>query len=207
MQRTSNSDPYRAERERKERELPRASSAFQARRGGRVLTRYFNRHLQRLAGIRSTQLDVLAEVSLPHNHNARIAVLARQLGLAACTLSRSLKRLEMNGLVTSEIGRGDKRERWVKLTELGKEFLRRGQETIETIPQLRMTSRLGAEMCKRIRVDSEKLDSATYIQTREETFVDAGIPFWNRSYYEKRWAGWTPDEILHGKPPPGKNEN
>lgn len=202
---------FREERERKERELPWASTMFQARRGGRVLTRYWNRHLQKPVGIRATQLEVLAAVKI--SHNAKTAAIADRLGLAHCTLSRSLARLQRNGLVERIVGNGDRRQRWSKLTKAGERVLEEGRKAVEKRPQPYMRTRLGAEMCKRIRTDSEKIASATRAQTQEEKLVYAGIPFWDLAYYEKKWSGVTEEEMVRnahqrntaGKPPP-KNE-
>ena len=65
----------RAEREKKEKQLPWHSLAFQTRRAGRVLTRYWNEHLDKPVGIRSTQLDVLAAAKI--SHNATVTSIAR----------------------------------------------------------------------------------------------------------------------------------
>lgn len=197
---------YREKKAQEERELPGASSAFQTRRAGRVYTRYFNRHLQKPLGIRSTQVDVLAGVK--NHRNSQIRLIADKLSLAPCTLSRSLKCLEANGLVTMVATTHDRRQRWPKLTPAGEDVLARATETIAKGPQLRMHTRLGPDMIRRLRTDSEKIDDAIHNQTREERWVDAGIPFWNRAYQERKWSGMSEEDIwkdLRGKPPPKKS--
>lgn len=182
----------RAEKERKERELPGGSFAFQTRRAGRVTTRYYNRHLRETAGLRSTQLDVLAAVKVQRNE--KVAVIARHLGMAPCTLLRSLRRLEEHGLVTIEVAPADKRALLTRLTKAGEHALKTGETVLQT-PQERTRVRLG-EMLKTMRKDSEKIADAMWIQMRQE-YVVAELPpdhpmRWRR---ERAWEGWTDEQI------------
>lgn len=194
----------REERGKKERELPGASSAFQTKRSSRRFVLYFNRYLWKPLNVVSTQVDVLAAVK--KNRNAKIRVIAEEeLGCAQSTLSRSLKRLVSKGLVEMTIGSHDKRQRWPKLTPTGEKCLAEAQEKVEEFPQLYLRSRLGPDMIKSLRTESEKVDRAIYDQIREERFCAAGL--WDLRFYKQRWEGWSEEQILadhFGKPPPKK---
>lgn len=194
---------YREEREKKERELPGASSAFQTKRSSRHLVRYFNLYLWKLLNVVSTQVDVLAAVK--RNRNAKIRIIAEDLGCAQSTLSRSLKRLVSKGLVEMTVGTQDKRQRWPKLTPAGEKCLAAAQEKIEEFPQPYMKTRLGPDMIKSLRTESETIDRAICAQIREERFCAAGL--WDLRHYKHRWKGSTQDQIYadyFGKPPPKK---
>lgn len=182
--------------ERKRRELPDASFAFQTRRVGRVMSRYFNEHLRPKVGLFATQIDVLAAVkAIP---NASLRVLARRLGTAESTVSRSLKRLESKGLIRRRIPKAgdDQRLRLPMLTESGEESLRRGQETIEKFPQRRIASRFGKEISNALRRSSEKLTLLTEFQRSQERYVERFVGTHARWQYYWVWEGMTEEEAF-----------
>ncbi len=87
------------------------------RKASRLVTRTYDDML-RSAGLRSTQLPILAALSL--THSAPVSALAGQLVMDRTTLTRNLRPLEERGLVEIAAG-GDKRTREVKLTAQGHE--------------------------------------------------------------------------------------
>lgn len=87
------------------------------RKASRLVTRTYDDVL-RPAGLRSTQLPILAILSL--THSAPMSVLADQLVMDRTTLTRNLRPLEERGLVEIVAGE-DKRTREVKLTIRGQE--------------------------------------------------------------------------------------
>ena len=90
---------------------------LRVRKASRLVTRTYDDVL-RPVGLRSTQLPILATLSL--THSAPMTALADQLVMDRTTLTRNLRPLEDRGLVEIVAGE-DKRTREVKLTMQGQE--------------------------------------------------------------------------------------
>ncbi len=93
---------------------------FHSRRASRLLTQLYDEAL-RPSGLRATQFTLLLAI----RKNAPVAVreLADLLAMDRTTLSRNLKPLDQEGLVTSRPGE-DRRVREVRLSPLGHETLK-----------------------------------------------------------------------------------
>lgn len=183
-----------AQIDRKRRQLPDASFAFQTRRVGRAMSRYFNGHLRKMVALHATQIDVLAAVeALP---NASLESLARRLGAAGCTVSRSLKRLEARGLVERRIpsAGNDRRRRIAALTKCGEAALRAAQESLERVPQTRIRARFGGEISCELRRRCEILARFVESQRSEEAYVEHCVPPRERWKYYWCWEGMTEAE-------------
>src|SRR5215467_14524665 len=81
-------------------------AAFNFRRTARAVTRLYDEALQP-AGIRSTQFAIL--VAVKKSEPVAIGELGRTLGLDATTMTRSLRLLKKDGLLTVS-RRGEKRQ-------------------------------------------------------------------------------------------------
>jgi DNA-binding MarR family transcriptional regulator len=92
-----------------------------ARRASREITRFFDEAM-RGAGIRTTQFSVLA--TLVQTGPIASTRLAEVLGLERTTLTRNLRPLMRDGLVSSEYGL-DRRVHKVAITRRGEEAARR----------------------------------------------------------------------------------
>lgn len=108
---TTAADFYR----RVETECP----AFQARVTARALTRYYNACFRPL-GITAEQFSLL--VGIGGSQEPTLADLAARAGVDATTLSRSVKTLEQNNLVSSQGGRGRAGKRLL-LTDAGQRLM------------------------------------------------------------------------------------
>lgn len=177
---------------RAQRALPEASLAFQARRGGRVATRYYDRHTGKELGIRITQLDVLAAVATTQDPSVRRV--AARIDVASCTLSRSVRRLEDRGLLYREADTMDRRRRFLRLTAAGRDLVERGEHLVHQVPQRRAIASLTHEHIVRVRGDSIRMAEFFLTQIRSERWVDRNDPkgLWE---WDMRWAGATQQEV------------
>jgi len=89
---------------------------FSLRKASRVATQLSNDILQS-SGLRITQLGILAVIAV--TETAQITHLADELVMDQTTLSRNLKPLERDGLITIATDETDRRVRIVSLTEVG----------------------------------------------------------------------------------------
>lgn len=107
-------------------EIARAIGAeclcFRSRRLARVLTRHFDEALRPL-GIQATQLTLLAAIAGPGAAGQSMPRLIDVLAMDATTLSRNLKPLQKQGLVSLEAAPNDKRARLARLTLEGERVL------------------------------------------------------------------------------------
>ena len=121
-----------------ERDLLEACACHKVRMASRALTRSYDDML-RTTGLRATQLSVLAAIAV--EGSTSIAALAEVIGMDRTTLTRNIRPLEREGLIT--IGReGFRRSRTLSVTREGRARLR------EAIPawqkaQDRLARRLG----------------------------------------------------------------
>lgn len=113
--------PSNQERERIAR-LAATCVCNNLRRAARAVTNYYDSLLWKASGLRVSQCTILVVLYLagPQTINA----LAEQLALDRTTLTRNLKPLAQDGLLTIAAG-SDQRTRVVTLTPLGEEALRR----------------------------------------------------------------------------------
>lgn len=91
-----------------------------AQRAARTLARRYDAAFRPI-GITSGQFAILA--ALNRDHNVNIGTLAEMLGLERTTLTRNLAPLEAMGLIMTEAGEEDRRQRFLSLTRLGVEKL------------------------------------------------------------------------------------
>lgn len=121
-----------------ERELLETCACHKVRMASRALTRSYDDML-RATGLRATQLAVLAAIAI--EGSASIAALAEVMGMDRTTLTRNIRPLEREGLIT--IGQeGFRRGRMLSVTREGRVRLR------EAIPawqkaQARLARQLG----------------------------------------------------------------
>ena len=90
--------------------------AARARRAARVVTAHYDAHL-RPSRLKVGQFTMLVAIRL--TRDPTIGDLAQAVGMDRTTVSRNLKPLERDGLVTLAPGRNDARQVTIKLTALG----------------------------------------------------------------------------------------
>jgi DNA-binding MarR family transcriptional regulator len=86
------------------------------RQAARYLTQLYDRHLVR-SGLRTGQYGILAK--LRRFGPMTINELAADLVINRTTLSRNIRPLERDGLITITLGRSDRRIKQLRLTEAG----------------------------------------------------------------------------------------
>ena len=118
-------------------------SLFNLRKASRVVTQLYDESF-RDAGIRGTQFALLAGIYW--SGTATLTDLARLLAMDRTTLTRNLKPLRMNHLVTTAAGR-DRRARAVTITPRGRRALARALPFWERA-QARFVRRLGSHQWK-----------------------------------------------------------
>jgi DNA-binding MarR family transcriptional regulator len=127
-------------------------ASFNFRRAARAVTRFYDQALER-CGIRSTQFAIL--VGVAKTQPTAISALAELLVIDSTTLTRSLRLLKKEGLLTvSE--RARKRQRFLRLTPKGELTL------AESVPvwratQERFVQSLGEEYWTNFRSELERL--------------------------------------------------
>src|SRR5258708_11912763 len=125
---------------------------FTFRRDARAVTRFYDQALEP-CGIRSTQFTIL--VGVAKTQPTSISALANVLVIDNTTLTRSLRLLKKQGLV-SVSERGAKRQRFLRLTPKGERTL------AESLPvwraaQERFVQSLGADYWSNFRGELERL--------------------------------------------------
>ena len=127
-------------------------ASFNLRRTARAVTRLFDLAFQD-SGIRSTQFTIL--VGVAKTQPTSIGALADLLVIDPTTLTRSLRRLEKEGLLTvSE--RSNMRQRFVNLTRLGERTLSRSLPAWRAA-QERWIQAVGPDHWVELRNELEKL--------------------------------------------------
>lgn len=91
-------------------------TCFNIRRAARVVSQFYDKYLYK-CGLRATQFMVLKTIS--DNENITLMPLAKILGMDRTTLSRNIKPLERDNLITIMIGK-DRRTQVITLTLEGK---------------------------------------------------------------------------------------
>jgi DNA-binding MarR family transcriptional regulator len=91
-------------------------SCFYLRRAARLVTRQYAEAMKP-TGLKAGQFSILATLS--HQGAQTITELAERMGLERTSLSRTLRPLEKDGLI-SVSDEGEKRRRFVELTKQGK---------------------------------------------------------------------------------------
>ena len=144
------------------------------RRTARAVTRLYDQAFQS-AGIRSTQFSIL--VAIAKAQPTSIGALSAILVIDSTTLTRSLRRLQKEGVVTVS-PRGVKRQRFVSLTPKGVNLL------ADSLPawraaQERFVQAMGSEYWLNLRAELERLAQvAVNLESEGEppTAVEAGSP-------------------------------
>lgn len=120
--------------------IPTRCTCAKIRRAARVLSRLYDEALAP-AGLRVTQLSLLSAVQ--QLGDARISELADATGHERSTLTRTLRLLEQEGLV-SLAGGDDLRTRRVSVTDRGRAAIERATPAWRAVQQ-RVGAALGAE--------------------------------------------------------------
>jgi DNA-binding MarR family transcriptional regulator len=136
---------------------------FHLRRSARAITQFYDRVLAP-SGLRTTQFSLLTVVrrtgGLPFTR------LAEVLGMDRTTLTRNLRPLEREGLVTVAPG-ADRRVRLVKLTALGLRKLERA-EPLWATAHARITDGIGEETWQQLRRDLSRTIAVGLAATAEQ---------------------------------------
>ena len=103
-----------------EREVVENCTCHRVRTAARAVTRAYDEAL-RPVGLRATQLAVLVAVAM--DDAISITALAKFMGMDRSTLTRNLRPLEKEGLVTLGI-EGWRRSRTLEITKMGRSRLR-----------------------------------------------------------------------------------
>ena len=127
-------------------------ASFNFRRTARAVTRLYDMALQE-SGIRSTQFAIL--VSVVKNQPVSIGDLADVLVIDSTTLTRSLRLLEKEGLVTIS-NRAAMRQRFLTLTAKGEHTLARSLPAWRTAHG-RFVATMGSEYWIELRNELERL--------------------------------------------------
>ena len=127
-------------------------ASFNFRRTARAITRLYDSRLM-ASGIRSTQFAIL--VGIAKNQPVPIAALADMLVTDQTTLSRSLRLLQKQGLITIS-GRSTMRQRFLAITPKGERTLQR------TLPlwrkmQADFISKVGSNQWHELRNELENI--------------------------------------------------
>ena len=127
-------------------------AAFNFRRTARAVTRLYDEALQP-TGVRSTQFAIL--VALKKVEPVPIGELGRILGIDRTTMTRSLRLLKKQGLLTVS-KRAEKRQRFVSITAKGVETLGRAVPVWREM-QTRFENAIGGDYWRDLRNELERL--------------------------------------------------
>jgi DNA-binding MarR family transcriptional regulator len=128
-------------------ESPCVASAM--RKASRRLTQLYDRAMEPW-GLRSTQYAILHEIGRRSKDPATIAQLAKVLVMDRSALGHNLRPLTRDGYVVLRGGVGDRRRRFVFLTQRGKAKLRAGERYWEAA-QERFRRTFGKAEADRLR--------------------------------------------------------
>ena len=135
-----------------EREILATCACHKVRTAARAVTRAYDEAL-RPAGLRATQLSVLVATAV--DNALSITALANLMGMDRSTLTRNLRPLETEGLIT--IGReGWRRSRTLEITKKGRTRLRDSMPLWEKA-QRALRTKLGDRRWDVIRKDLDDL--------------------------------------------------
>jgi len=127
-------------------EVLRTCGSFNLRKASRTVTQLYDDILQP-TGLRSTQVVIL--VMLAAEEETSLTRLARELVLSPSTLSRTIRPLERDGLVT--VQPSGKRGKTVKLTAAGRQALRNATPYWQKAQQ-KFVNLVGAEAWEELTV-------------------------------------------------------
>lgn len=127
-------------------------AAFNFRRTARAFTRLYDEALQP-TGIRSTQFAIL--VGLKKLEPVPIGELGRILGIDRTTMTRSLRLLRVEGLLTIS-KRAEKRQRFVSITAKGVKTLEQAVPVWREV-QARFVNTIGKDYWRDLRNELERL--------------------------------------------------
>jgi len=135
-----------------EREILATCACHRVRTAARAVTRAYDEAL-RPVGLRATQLSVLIAAAV--DNALSITALANLMGMDRSTLTRNLRPLEAEGLIT--IGReGWRRSRTLEITKKGRSRLRDAMPLWEKA-QRALRTKLGGRRWDVIRKDLDDL--------------------------------------------------
>ena len=126
--------------------------SFNFRRTARAVTRLYDMALQE-SGIRSTQFAIL--VGIAKDQPVSIGALAEVLVIDSTTLTRSLRLLEKEGLITVS-NRAAKRQRFLTITAKGEQTLSRSMPAWRAAHE-RFVATIGSEYWGELRNELERL--------------------------------------------------
>jgi DNA-binding MarR family transcriptional regulator len=138
-----------------EREILENCACHKARTAARAVTRAYDEAL-RPVGLRATQLAVLVAVAM--DDAISINALAQFMGMDRTTLTRNLRPLEKEGLVTLSI-EGWRRSRALTITKKGRSRLREALPLWSTAQQA-LRKRLGDRNWEVVRIGLDHLIQA-----------------------------------------------
>lgn len=111
--------------------VSRECACLNLRKAARAVTQYYDTVL-RETGIRGTQFTLLVAAYMAGEIS--ITRIAEELVMDRTTLTRNLKVLEKDGLITIRAG-SDRREKWVALTKQGRAIVAKSLPLWETAQQ------------------------------------------------------------------------
>ena len=139
-------------------------ASFNFRRAARAMTALFDHALEG-SGIRSTQFTILTAVAKAQP--VSIGKISETLVMDATTLTRNLKLLRKQGLVTVS-PRGSMRQRFVNLTAEGEKALARAVPLWRKIQQ-KFVNQIGEETWMKLRSELEELSKLAVSMEEKET--------------------------------------
>jgi DNA-binding MarR family transcriptional regulator len=147
-------------------------ASFNFRRTARAVTRLFDVALQE-SGIRSTQFAIL--VGIVKEQPVCIGGLAELLAIDSTTLTRSLRLLKKQGLITIS-NRVAKRQRFLTITAKGEQALARSLPTWRAAQQ-RFVATIGAEHWGELQSELERLAYVAVELENPKKNVPVLLPF------------------------------
>lgn len=120
---------------------PRGCSNFRLRQADRVVSRFYDGHIQPRTGLKTSQYSLLSHIA--SLQPVQPAALAQRMGLEPSTLTRNLQPLIAQGWVAMGPG-ADGRSRSISLTEAGLAKRTEAQRAWKAA-QLAFNERLGTE--------------------------------------------------------------
>ena len=121
-------------------------SCFYLRRAARLVTRQYAETMK-AAGLKSSQFSILSIIS--HHGRMTITELADKMGLERTSLSRTLRPLEKDGLISISEEQ-EKRRRFIELTKQGRKVYKMSLP-LWNKAQRQLKKQLGAEDLKSLK--------------------------------------------------------
>ena len=132
-----------------------ACACMNLRRSARLIAQFFDQRLQP-GGLRNTQFTLL--VTLRHEGPIAITQLADLLGLDRTTLTRNIRLLQKEGLVSEQPGQ-DARVRMLSLTEKGETAISNAAPHWKKA-QAEFLNKFGKERWKHLRTELSEINLA-----------------------------------------------